>query len=47
VAALRVALENPEACSSVYCPGMGTGVGRVPPRDAAKAMANAYAAAAT
>jgi O-acetyl-ADP-ribose deacetylase (regulator of RNase III) len=47
VAALKVALENPEACATVFCPGMGTGVGRVPARDAANAMAKAYAATAT
>lgn len=44
VAALTVALANPDACSTVFCPGMGTGVGRVPPREAARAMAKAYAA---
>lgn len=47
VAALKVALENPDACGTVFCPGMGTGVGRVPPREAAKAMAKAYASTAT
>jgi O-acetyl-ADP-ribose deacetylase (regulator of RNase III) len=44
-AALKIALENPLTCSTVYCPGMGTGVGRVPPREAADAMARAYRAA--
>lgn len=28
---------------AVFCPGMGTGVGRLSPRIAAKAMAEAYA----
>ena len=46
-AALKVALANPAICTTVFCPGMGTGVGRVPPRDAAEAMARAYAAVAT
>jgi O-acetyl-ADP-ribose deacetylase (regulator of RNase III) len=47
VAALKVARANPDRCSTVYCPGMGTGVGRVPPREAAAAMARAYVEAAT
>ena len=45
VAALNVALAHPLQCSTVFCPSMRTGVGRVSPRDAAAAMARAYAAA--
>ena len=46
-AALTVALEYEESWGAVFCPGMGTGIGRVPPRDAAKAMAEAYESVAT
>jgi O-acetyl-ADP-ribose deacetylase (regulator of RNase III) len=42
-AALRVARAHRDRVQSVYCPGMCTGVGRVPPSDAAAAMAGAYA----
>jgi len=41
-AVLRVAGANPEIARAVYSPGLGTGVGRVSPVDAATAMAEAY-----
>lgn len=41
-AVLRVA-QSPEVSREVYCPGLGTGVGGVAPRDAAREMAVAYA----
>jgi O-acetyl-ADP-ribose deacetylase (regulator of RNase III) len=44
-AALKVAFEYREEWEAVFCPGMGTGVGRLSPRSAARAMADAYAAA--
>jgi O-acetyl-ADP-ribose deacetylase (regulator of RNase III) len=47
VAALKVAFEHRDHWEAVFCPGMGTGVGRLSPRDAAKAMAEAYACVAT
>ncbi len=40
-AALRVA-NDPLVADTVYCPGIGTGVGRVDPVDAAAEMAEAY-----
>lgn len=43
-AALTLALEHRGEWEAVFCPGMGTGVGRLPPRHAARAMAEAYAA---
>jgi O-acetyl-ADP-ribose deacetylase (regulator of RNase III) len=46
-AALAVAFEYGKDWKALFCPGMGTGVGQVPPREAAKAMAEAFAAAAT
>jgi len=41
-AVLRIADTNPEIARAIYCPGLGTGVGRVPHADAAAAMAEAY-----
>ena len=46
-AALTVALEHRDTWEAVFCPGMGTGVGRLSARDAAVAMAEAYAKVAT
>ena len=40
-AALRV-VNDPLVADTVYCPGIGTGVGRVDPFDAATEMASAY-----
>jgi O-acetyl-ADP-ribose deacetylase (regulator of RNase III) len=45
-AALSVAFAHRDRWAALYCPGMGTGVGRLPPREAARAMAAAYAAVA-
>jgi O-acetyl-ADP-ribose deacetylase (regulator of RNase III) len=42
-AALRVAREHSALVSKLFFPGMGTGVGAVPPQDAAQEMAAAYA----
>lgn len=42
-AVLRVAAAQEEVGRAVFCPGLGTGVGRVPPEEAAQAMAQAYA----
>lgn len=41
-ALLRVAAANPDRVRSVYCPGLCTGIGMVPPDEAARAMASAY-----
>lgn len=41
-AVLRIADDYAEISSEVYCPGLGTGVGKVQPADAASAMAEAY-----
>lgn len=43
-AVLRVATENRDVISNLYCPGMGTGIGLVAPADAAGAMLAAYEA---
>jgi O-acetyl-ADP-ribose deacetylase (regulator of RNase III) len=42
-AALRIAGSDSEIGRDIYCPGLATGVGRVPPEEAAKAMSRAYA----
>jgi O-acetyl-ADP-ribose deacetylase (regulator of RNase III) len=42
-AALRVATSPDASIEAVFCPGMGTGVGRLPFTTAASAMARAYA----
>ena len=42
-AVLRIAGSNPEIGRDVYCPGLATGVGMVPPGEAAVMMARAYA----
>jgi O-acetyl-ADP-ribose deacetylase (regulator of RNase III) len=42
-AVLRTAALHPGVVSSIYCPGLGTGVGMVPAPAAATAMASAYA----
>jgi O-acetyl-ADP-ribose deacetylase (regulator of RNase III) len=41
-AVLRVAGADAEVGRDVYCPGLATGVGMVPPEEAASAMAKAY-----
>ena len=41
-AALKLAAKHPERVSRLFCPGLGTGVGGVDPREAAREMANAY-----
>lgn len=41
-AVLRLAARSPEQVRSIYCPGLCTGVGMVPPVDAAEAMAAGY-----
>jgi len=41
-AVLRVAAGHPEAVTDVFCPGLGTGIGEVPPDKAAREMAAAY-----
>jgi O-acetyl-ADP-ribose deacetylase (regulator of RNase III) len=34
--------DNEQSIRSVLCPGLGTGTGKVPPREAARQMALAY-----
>ena len=41
-AILRVAGSAAQVGHNVYCPGLATGVGMVPPQEAANAMARAY-----
>jgi O-acetyl-ADP-ribose deacetylase (regulator of RNase III) len=41
-AVLRLAAAHPDRVHSVYCPGLCTGVGMVPPDEAAEAMARGY-----
>jgi O-acetyl-ADP-ribose deacetylase (regulator of RNase III) len=41
-AILRIVGSDPEVGRSIYCPGLGTGVGMVPPDNAAAMMAEAY-----
>jgi O-acetyl-ADP-ribose deacetylase (regulator of RNase III) len=41
-AVLRLVGQFPEVGRAVFCPGLGTGVGMVPPRSAAREMARAY-----
>lgn len=41
-AVLRVASAQKEVGEAVYCPGLGTGVGRVSPEEAAREMVEAY-----
>jgi O-acetyl-ADP-ribose deacetylase (regulator of RNase III) len=41
-AVLRVAAVREDIGRAVYCPGLGTGVGMVPPDEAAQEMAEAY-----
>jgi O-acetyl-ADP-ribose deacetylase (regulator of RNase III) len=41
-AVLRIAEAQPEIARDVFCPGLATGVGMVPPRNAAAMMAQAY-----
>jgi O-acetyl-ADP-ribose deacetylase (regulator of RNase III) len=41
-AVLRVAAAHEEVGRAVFCPGLGTGVGMVPPAEAAREMAQAY-----
>jgi len=42
-AILRAVIAHPEIGTQVYCPGLATGVGQVPPQEAAAEMARAYA----
>lgn len=42
-AILRLAKVNSQIAVEVYCPGLGTGSGKIPPAEAAKMMARAYA----
>jgi O-acetyl-ADP-ribose deacetylase (regulator of RNase III) len=42
-AVLRILSADPEVGRDVYCPGLATGVGMVPPEHAAAMMAKAYA----
>jgi O-acetyl-ADP-ribose deacetylase (regulator of RNase III) len=41
-AVLRIAGTAPEVARDIYCPGLATGVGAVPPTEAAAMMAEAY-----
>lgn len=41
-AVLREVTRIPDLLHTVYCPGLATGVGAVPPNEAAAAMAEAY-----
>lgn len=41
-AILRTASRHPDLVTDVYCPGLATGTGEVPPDDAAREMALAY-----
>jgi O-acetyl-ADP-ribose deacetylase (regulator of RNase III) len=41
-AVLRMAMQYPEVATDVFCPGLATGVGMVPPENAAVMMAEAY-----
>ncbi len=41
-AILRIADAQPEIARDIFCPGLGTGVGMVPPENAAAMMAQAY-----
>jgi O-acetyl-ADP-ribose deacetylase (regulator of RNase III) len=43
-AALRLIDSHPELDSDIFCPGLGTWTGRIPPDLAAREMAGAYAA---
>jgi len=41
-AILRIAQTTPEVARDIYCPGLATGIGAVPPTEAAAKMAEAY-----
>src|SRR6266481_6302505 len=41
-AILRTASHHPEISTDVFCPGLATGIGMVPPANAAAMMAEAY-----
>ena len=41
-AILRIADQQQEIAKKIFCPGLGTGVGMVPPENAAAMMAQAY-----
>lgn len=41
-AVLRIAGQDRELGAEVFCPGLGTGIGRVPPAEAAEQMRRAY-----
>lgn len=42
MATLKLARDHGDEWAALFCPGLGTGVGCVPPREAARAMAAAY-----
>ena len=42
VAVLRIAKKNEALLKNVFCPGLATGIGKVPPEAAAEEMAAAY-----
>lgn len=42
MAVLREVSRLPDLLHTIYCPGLATGVGAVPPNEAAEAMAAAY-----
>lgn len=42
ISTLKVAHQNPEKIKKIFCPGFGTGVGRISYSDAANEMAKAY-----
>lgn len=41
-AILRTCSQHRDVITDIFCPGLGTGVGKVPPSEAAKEMADAY-----
>jgi O-acetyl-ADP-ribose deacetylase (regulator of RNase III) len=43
-AVLRLIAANPELGGDVFCPGLGSGVGAIPPDECAREMAAAYVA---
>ena len=42
IAILRIVSHHSDVINKVYCPGLGTGIGNVPPKIAAEEMAMAY-----
>ena len=41
-ATLRTVSRHTDKVTDLYCPGLGTGIGRIPPDDASREMAAAY-----